>query len=74
MRDIAVAVAHKLGIPCTQPVIISNGMNTVVHLRPSPIVARVPCVAHLIALAPVIGADIGQRTQQRLDWLEHHYG
>jgi Ser/Thr protein kinase RdoA (MazF antagonist) len=26
------------------------------------------------ALAPIVGADIGQRTQQRLDWLEEHYG
>jgi Ser/Thr protein kinase RdoA (MazF antagonist) len=26
------------------------------------------------ALAPVTGAGIGQRTQQRLNWLEDHYG
>ena len=48
MKDIAAAVARKLGIPFSQPVVISEGMNVVVHLRPSPIVARLTRVAHMV--------------------------
>ena len=44
----ALAVARKLGVACDRPVVLAEGMNTVVHLRPSPIVARVTRVAHLI--------------------------
>jgi Phosphotransferase enzyme family len=44
----AVAAAGKFGIPCNDPVVLAAGMSTVVHLRPSPIVARVTRVAHLI--------------------------
>lgn len=44
----ALAVARKLGIACDRPVVLAEGMSTVVHLPPSPIVARVTRVAHLI--------------------------
>lgn len=44
----AVTVAAKLGIACDRPAILAEGLSTVVHLRPHPIVARVTRVAHLI--------------------------
>ena len=54
----ALAVARKLGVPCDRPVVLAEGMNAVVHLRPSPLVARVTRVAHLVrpveALAGVV--------------------
>jgi hypothetical protein len=54
----ALAVARKLGIPCDRPVVLAEGMNVVVHLCPSPLVARVTRVAHLVrpveALAGVV--------------------
>ena len=54
----ALAVARKLGIRCDRAVVLAEGMNAVVHLRPSPLVARVTRVAHLVrpveALAGVV--------------------
>jgi hypothetical protein len=54
----ALAVARKFGVRCDQPVVLAEGMNAVVHLRPSPLVARVTRVAHLVrpveALAGVV--------------------
>jgi len=44
----AVAVAADLGIPCTDPVVLHSGSNVVVHLRPSPVVARVASRTALI--------------------------
>jgi phosphotransferase family enzyme len=44
----AVAVASNFGIACDRPVILAEGLSTVVHLRPHPIVARVTRVTHLI--------------------------
>jgi Phosphotransferase enzyme family len=54
----ALAVARKLGVLCDRPVVLAEGMNAVVHLRPNPLVARVTRVAHLVrpveALAGVV--------------------
>ena len=54
----ALGVARKLGIRCDRAVVLAEGMNAVVHLRPSPLVARVTRVAHLVrpveALAGVV--------------------
>jgi hypothetical protein len=37
----AVTVATSLGVPCDSPTVLHDGSNVVVHLRPSPVVARV---------------------------------
>jgi hypothetical protein len=37
----AVTVATSLGIECDDPVVVHDGSNVVVHLRPSPVVARI---------------------------------
>ena len=37
----AVTVATSLGVPCDSPVVLHDGSNVVVHLRPSQVVARV---------------------------------
>lgn len=36
----AVTVATSLGVPCDEPSVPHDGSNVVVHLRPSPVVAR----------------------------------
>ncbi|WP_133824225.1 phosphotransferase family protein [Actinomycetospora succinea] len=38
----ATAVAAEHGVRCDDPVVLADGYSTVVHLRPSPVVARVP--------------------------------
>jgi aminoglycoside phosphotransferase (APT) family kinase protein len=54
----ALAVARKLGIPCDRPVVLAEGMNAVVHLRPSPLVARVTRVAHLVRPVEALGGVV----------------
>lgn len=39
--EIAVTAATSLGVRCTDPVVLHDGSNVVVHLRPAPVVARV---------------------------------
>jgi Ser/Thr protein kinase RdoA (MazF antagonist) len=43
MREIGAAVtaATSLGVRCDDPVVLHDGSNVVVHLRPAPVVARV---------------------------------
>lgn len=38
----AVSVARDHGVRCTEPRVLSDGYSVVVHLEPSPVVARVP--------------------------------
>ena len=38
---VAVALAKELGIPANDAVVLSDLTNVLVHLRPSPVVARV---------------------------------
>src|ERR1043165_3307589 len=45
----AIAVAAKLGIVSDAPIVLAEGMSTVVHLRPSPIVGRVTRLTHLVS-------------------------
>src|SRR5947208_3303144 len=42
--DAAVAVAAAHGVRASDPVVLNDGSNLLVHLRPAPIVARVPAV------------------------------
>jgi hypothetical protein len=37
----AVSVAARLGVACAEPVVLADGANVIVHLRPSPVVAKV---------------------------------
>jgi hypothetical protein len=39
--DVAVTAATSLGVGCDDPVVLHDGANVVVHLRPSAVVARV---------------------------------
>ena len=54
----ALAVARKLGIPCDRPVVLAEGMNAVVYLRPSPLAARVTRVAHLVRPVEALGGIV----------------
>lgn len=44
----AVAVAAEHGIAATEPVVLHDGVNAVVHLRPAPVVARVATLTPLL--------------------------
>jgi len=50
----AVAVAAGYGVTCTEPVILADGANVVVHLSPSPVVAKVAATTTLVR--PEVGA------------------
>lgn len=39
--DVAVTAATSIGVVCDEPVVLHNGSNVVVHLRPADVVARV---------------------------------
>ncbi|MEU9891568.1 aminoglycoside phosphotransferase family protein [Sphaerisporangium sp. NPDC051011] len=49
----AVSIAVRHGVRVTEPVILKDSFNLRVHLRPAPIVARVPTVTALGRLRPV---------------------
>jgi len=64
-RELAAALARRLGLTFDEGVVLGQGMNVLVHLRPKPVVARVTRLAHLVrpleslaggvALAKVLG-------------------
>jgi hypothetical protein len=47
-RAAALAVARDCGLPGTDPVVLHEGVNAVVHLRPAPVVARVATFTPLL--------------------------
>jgi Ser/Thr protein kinase RdoA (MazF antagonist) len=57
----AVSVAAGLGVACAEPVVLADGANVVVHLRPSPVVAKVA------ASTPAVRPDSGAWLQRELD-------
>jgi Ser/Thr protein kinase RdoA (MazF antagonist) len=57
----AVSVAARLGVACTEPVVLADGANVIVHLRPSPVVAKVA------ASTPAVRADVAAWLQRELD-------
>jgi Ser/Thr protein kinase RdoA (MazF antagonist) len=57
----AVAVAARLGLPATDPVVLADGANVIVRLRPSPVVAKVA------ASTAVIRPDAAGSLQRELD-------
>lgn len=57
----AVSVAARLGVACTEPVVLADGANVIVHLSPSPVVAKVA------ASTPAIRPDLATWLQRELD-------
>jgi Ser/Thr protein kinase RdoA (MazF antagonist) len=57
----AVSAAAALGVPCAEPVVLADGANVVVHLRPSPVVAKVA------ATTTAVRADPAAWLQRELD-------
>ena len=57
----AVAAAAGLGVLCAEPVVLADGANVVVHLRPSPVVAKVA------ASTTAVRADPAAWLQRELD-------
>jgi Phosphotransferase enzyme family len=57
----AVSVATDFKIPCTDPVILADGANVIVHLTPSPVVAKI--AASTTAVRP----DVAACLQRELD-------
>ena len=59
--DAAVKVAAGLGITSTEPVVLADGANVIVHLRPAPVVAKVA------ASTPAVRPDSDAWLQRELD-------
>jgi Phosphotransferase enzyme family len=57
----AVEVAAGLGVACDDPVVLADGANVIVHLRPSAVVAKVA------ASTAAVRADNAGRLQRELD-------
>ena len=57
----AVAAAAELGVVCTEPAVLADGANVIVHLRPSPVVAKVA------ATTPALRADVAAWLRRELD-------
>jgi hypothetical protein len=57
----AVAVAVGFGVPCTEAVILADAANVIVHLSPSPVVAKVS------ASTALVRPDIADWRQRELD-------
>jgi hypothetical protein len=38
----AVTISGHLGVASTEPTVLADGANVIVHLRPSPVVAKAP--------------------------------
>ncbi len=57
----AVSVAAGLGVPCDEPLVLADGANVVVHLSPSPVVAKVA------ASTAAVRADGAAWLQRELD-------
>ena len=57
----AVAVAARFTVNSTEPVVLADGANIVVHLRPAPVVAKVA------ASTPEVRPRVQRRLQRELD-------
>jgi Ser/Thr protein kinase RdoA (MazF antagonist) len=57
----AVAVAARFGVSAAEPVVLADGANVVVHLRPAPVVAKVA------ASTPAIRPRVQDWLQRELD-------
>lgn len=57
----AVAAAARLGVACEDPAVLADGANVIVHLRPSPVVAKVA------ASTPAVRPDVAAWLQRELD-------
>ena len=57
----AVKVAASLGVHATDPVILADGANVIVHLSPAPVVAKVA------ASTPAVRPDNAAWLQRELD-------
>jgi Ser/Thr protein kinase RdoA (MazF antagonist) len=55
-----VSVAARLGVTCTEPMILADGANVIIHLSPSPVVAKVA------ASTPAVRADVAAWLQREL--------
>ncbi len=55
------SVAGRLGVACADPVVLADGANVVVHLSPSPVVAKVA------ASTPAVRANVSAWLQRELD-------
>ena len=58
-QDLAAALARRLGLAFDEAVVLGEGTNVLVHLRPAPVVARVTRVAHLVRPMTALAGGIG---------------
>jgi hypothetical protein len=58
-KQLAAALARKLGLVFDDAPVIGEGTNVLIHLRPAPVVARVTRVAHLVRPVESLAGGIG---------------
>ncbi len=58
-KDLAASLARRLGLAFDGAVVLAEGMNVLVQLRPLPVVARVTRLAHLVRGADALAGGIG---------------
>jgi hypothetical protein len=58
-RDLAASLARKLGLAFDEAVLLGERINVLVHLTPTPVVARVTRVLHLVRPMTALGGGVG---------------
>ncbi len=69
VAEAAAAAGRELGLEVTEPTVLYDVFSVVVHLKPSPVVARVPVVLPASLLDPAIAGARQQRELEVAQWL-----
>lgn len=56
---LAASLARRLGLAFDEAVVLGEGMNVLIHLRPAPVVARVTRLAHLVRPVDALAGGVG---------------
>ena len=67
--ETAAAAGRELGLTVTEPTALYDAFSVVVHLKPSPVVARVPVVLPTSLQAPGVAAKRQQTELDVVQWL-----
>jgi len=58
-EQLAASLARKLGLTFDESVVLGRGTNVLIHLRPTPVVARVTRLAHLVRPVEALAGGVG---------------
>jgi thiamine kinase-like enzyme len=69
VAETAAAAGRELGLEVTDPTVLYDVFSVVAHLKPSPVVARVPVVLPASLLDPAVAGARQQRELEVAQWL-----